>query len=526
MKEVDEIQSPKSWIDVRLGDFVQSEKGKKPKGLSNEKTEDFSIPYVDIQAFEKGIIDRYTDGDNCRFCEEGDFLMVWDGSRSGLVGKAIAGAIGSTIVRISFPGILDDYAYYFLQSKYRQINTRTRGSGVPHVDPNLLWSYRFPLPPLAEQHRIVAKIEELFSELDNGVAQLRQVQAQLKSYRQSVLKHAFEGKLTEAWRQQHGQLPNAQELLTAIQQERHTRHQQALKDWQQSVIRWAEAGKPGGTPLGKKPTKPKAPKELPPLTDKELSDQPSIPARWAWERAGNVLYEINNGYTPKSNKMNGNDCCVPFLKVYNLTHDGQLDLEKNLTLVSTRTHKDELTRSITHPNDVLMNIVGPPLGKVSLVPDTYAEYNINQAIVLFRPNKFYNSKFLMYALLTKSILNWILKTGKATAGQTNLKVSSCRELLIPLCSTEEQHQIVQEIESRLSVAEHLEKTVEKSLHQAEVLRQSILQRAFSGLLVPQDPNDEPAAELLQRIQEEKSGSKTQSKKAKAASTDEQLSITF
>lgn len=77
-----------------------------------------------------------------------------------------------------------------------------------------------------------------------------------------------------------------------------------------------------------------------------------------------------------------------------------------------------------------------------------------------------------------------------------------------------------------SVAEHLEKTVENSLQQAEVLRQSILQRAFTGQLVPQDPNDEPAAELLQRIQEEKSGSKTQSKKAKAASTDEQLSITF
>lgn len=72
------------------------------------------------------------------------------------------------------------------------------------------------------------------------MAQLRQVQAQLKSYRQSVLKHAFEGKLTKAWRQQHDQLTNAQELLTAIQQERQSHYQQALKDWQQSVIQWAE----------------------------------------------------------------------------------------------------------------------------------------------------------------------------------------------------------------------------------------------------------------------------------------------
>ncbi len=122
--------------------------------------------------------------------------MVWDGSRSGYVGKAIKGALGSTLVRLKFPNIDTNYAYYFLQSKYIEINTRAKGVGIPHVDPNLLWNYKLPIPPLQEQKTIVSKIEELLSDLENGKQQLLLAQQQLKIYRQSLLKWAFEGKLT------------------------------------------------------------------------------------------------------------------------------------------------------------------------------------------------------------------------------------------------------------------------------------------------------------------------------------------
>lgn len=82
-----------------------SVKGKKPKRISKEKTKEYSLPYVNIKAFEKNIIDEYTDGTGCVLCEDGDFLMVWDGSRSGYVGKAIKGALGSTLVKLNFPDI-------------------------------------------------------------------------------------------------------------------------------------------------------------------------------------------------------------------------------------------------------------------------------------------------------------------------------------------------------------------------------------------------------------------------------------
>jgi type I restriction enzyme S subunit len=109
------------------------------------------------------------------------------------VGKAIKGALGSTLVKLKFPNIDTSYAYYFLQSKYIEINTRAKGVGIPHVDPNLLWSYNLPIPPRQEQAAIVSKIEELLSDLENGKQQLQLVQLQLKVYRQSLLKSAFEG---------------------------------------------------------------------------------------------------------------------------------------------------------------------------------------------------------------------------------------------------------------------------------------------------------------------------------------------
>jgi type I restriction enzyme S subunit len=185
---------PKDWKVVKLGKYVISNKGKKPRRISKEKTNEYSLPYVNIKAFEKGIIDEYTDGDGCVICEEGDFLMVWDGSRSGYVGKGIKGALGSTLVKLNFPDINNNYAYYFLQSKYIEINTRAKGVGIPHVDPNLLWNYELLIPPPETQQEIVSKIEELFSELDKGIEDLKTAQQQLKTYRQSVLKWAFVNK--------------------------------------------------------------------------------------------------------------------------------------------------------------------------------------------------------------------------------------------------------------------------------------------------------------------------------------------
>ena len=175
---------------VELGTLLEMEKGKKPAIVSVEPKEGF-LPYVDIDVFEKGIIKQYTEGSKCTPCEDGDILIVCDGSRSGLVGKAVKGYVGSTLARISAPGLIRDYLYHFVQGKYALLNTRKKGTGTPHLNPEFLKKQKLVVPDVAEQERIVARIEELFSQLDAGVETLKKTKAQLAVYRQAVLKEAF-----------------------------------------------------------------------------------------------------------------------------------------------------------------------------------------------------------------------------------------------------------------------------------------------------------------------------------------------
>ena len=178
--------------------------------------------------------------------------MVGDGARSGLVGMGKTGALGSTLVSLDFPLLENQYAFFFFQLKFQEINTRTKGSGTPHVDPDLLWNYEFPVPPLPEQHHIVSKIEELFSELDKGIERLKAAREKLDVYRQSVLKHAFEGKLTAKWREENkDRLETPVHFFARIKQKREARYEQRLQEWKAAVKEWEEDGK-----LVKKPQKP------------------------------------------------------------------------------------------------------------------------------------------------------------------------------------------------------------------------------------------------------------------------------
>lgn len=427
--------------------------------------------------------------------------------------------------RLIFP----EYTLYLLSYKLQFLKYDGRGTTILGITKKQLKDLDFPLPPLKEQHRIVAKIEELFSELDKGIEYLKTAQAQLKVYRQALLKHAFEGKLTVKWREQRRAqqsvapakagaqplndmdsrptpsrglalrgndevgsrddepLETADTLLKRIQQERAQRYQQQLADWESS---------------GKQGSKPKAPKSLPPLTAEELAELPELPEGWVYVRAEEIAGFITKGTTPGKELLFDGAGDVPFIKVYNLTKTGFLDFSIDPTFVSSETHNGFLARSKVYPGDVLMNIVGPPLGKVSIVPSTYPEWNINQAIAIFR-SKIISNKFLAAYLAHEPTVRSMMRKSKATAGQFNLTLEICRETLIPLCCEQEQKEIELLIEAKLSEVDQLDQTITIALQQAEALRQSILKKAFSGQLVPQDPNDEPASELLARIKAER-----------------------
>ena len=176
---------------VKLGSIIHLKKGKKAIKLSSVAQNGW-LPYVDIHTFETKAVANFTDGEKCLPCKNGEILIVCDGSRSGLVGKAIDGYVGSTLAKISAEGVIPEYLFYYLQEKYPKLNTQKKGTGTPHLNQALLKDEIINIPSVDEQFRIVAHIEELFSELDKAVDTLKTTKEQLAVYRQAVLKDAFD----------------------------------------------------------------------------------------------------------------------------------------------------------------------------------------------------------------------------------------------------------------------------------------------------------------------------------------------
>jgi len=378
-----------------------------------------------------------------------------------------------TYVLQNFKNVDAKYLFYFINNKLGDITKGNRGSTIKYIRLGDIANYPIIYPTSKEtQQAIVNKIESLFGEIDEGIGRLKTAAQQIQQYRQSLLKNAFNGELTKEWRSKHADtLPSENELLTQIQTIREQHHAQQLADWQTAVSQWEQNGKEG-----KKPSKPSSLSRV-----NILSKDSELPENWLLTEAESICDFITKGTTPPKNELFMKSGEVPFLKVYNLTKNGKLDFTIEPTFVSKETHNNFLNRSKVYPNDILMNIVGPPLGKVSLVPDDYPEWNINQAIVIYR-SIFVHSKFLANYLLAEKTIKLMSSQAKTTAGQHNLTLEICRNLPIPVCSLAEQTQIVAILESKLTACDQLAAELAKQLKQAELLKQAVLKAAFSGEL--------------------------------------------
>ena len=450
---------PKNWSIIKLGDFVESEKGKKPKNLQTHPDQKHIYPYIDIEAFEKGGVRSWSDGVNCRQCYASDLLMVWDGSRSGLVGRGQDGVLGSTLVRINFRGINNDYTYHFLKSKYLQINTKAKGSGTPHVDQYILWNYELPVPPQEEQKRIVAKIEELFSELDNGVESLKAAREKLKTYRQAVLKQAFEGKLTEQWRE------DSEKLLLP------------------SYPATAE------------------------INASELYKLPSLPNEWHYVRLSSVG-ELDRG---KSKHRPRNDPSL-FGGQYPFLQTSEVKKADRLIKTYTNTYNEKgLQQSKLWPKGTLCITIAANIAETSFLdfdacfPDSVVGFTANRYYVLPEYVEFF----------FKAKQQEIQAFAPATA-QKNINLTTLKNLVLPICSIDEQRKIINTLEANLEAINQNEFEIKKNVARVKTLKQSVLKKAFSGELVEQDPNDEPASVLLERMRAEENPNKTEKSRKEIA----------
>lgn len=216
-----------------------------------------------------------------------------------------------------------------------------------------------------------------------------------------------------------------------------------------------------------------------------FSMQQEICPEWDEMMVGDVCEWITKGTTPAASEMHEGNGEIPYIKVYNLCFNGCLDFTIKPTFIDKNIHNSKLKRSKVYPGNVLMNIVGPPLGKVSIVPSSHDEWNINQAIAVFRPKKNLYNKFLAYFLLAESNVSKLIRQSKATAGQFNLTLEICREIIIPLPPLLGQYEIVRRVEALFAFADRLEARYTAARAQVENLTPALLARIRAARTAPE-----------------------------------------
>ncbi len=439
----------------------------------------------------------------------GDIVFARTG---GTVGKSYIissvpeqSVFASYLIRLSTHSDTDSkFLYYFFQSSsyWEQIGL-AKGGLQGNVNAKTLSSLTLAIAPIDEQHRIVAKIEELFSELDKGIESLKTAREQLKVYRQALLKHAFEGKLTEQWRKDNAdKLETADQLLERIKQEREARYRQQLEDWKAAVKEWEIAGKEG-----KKPTKPRIAKTSEQLSYEEVAALPSLPDEWKWTKLDDLSSKITDG---EHFKPEVTETGVYFLSAKDVRDNG-VRFDDPL-YVSEQTAQKARQRCNPERDDILIVSRGATVGRMCRV-DTDKVFCLLGSVILIKGLPSVNANYLMYALKNPHVNRKIISISGATAQQA-VYLRDVKHVAVPICSAQEQGEIAKELDGQMSNIQRMEYELDDNIARCEALRQSILKKAFSGQLVPQNPDDEPASALLERIAKEKEEAATKVKKTK------------
>lgn len=472
-----------------------------PSGSRNPKKEGIgSFRYVDVDALDntrqvigsaKEVAKSDAPSRARMLIKQGDvlFCLVRPYLKNiAVVPHELDGEVASTAYCVLRPiaGMDSRFLFYQIVRESFIHSIPTYGNSPPSARDDEFMGMSLYVAPLPEQRRIVAKIEELFSDLDAGVAALERVRANLKRYRAAVLKAAVEGRLTEEWRTRHPATEPAAKLLERILAERRAK-------WDQDQLRkFKEAGKPPPKGWRERYNAPTPP---------ELQDARDTPKTWAWasveQLAAEERYSLAIGPFGSNLKVSDyEESGVPLIFVRNIRAN---DFGGARDKFVSPAKAAELVAHSADPGDILITKMGDPPGDACLYPAGRSHAIITADCIKWRlhpllplPQHFVNA-------VNSEVVK--RQMGRITKGVAQQKVSLERfgTVAVPLPPRAEQAEIVAEVDRRLSVADAAETQVEHALQRAARLRQAILKRAFEGKLVPQDPTDEPAAALLERI---------------------------
>ncbi|MCK5783828.1 MAG: restriction endonuclease subunit S [Desulfobacterales bacterium] len=491
IEELKKTSMPANWLWTELKELTEDPKNDIVDGPfgSNLKASEYvesGIPVFKIQNIKAN---RFLDKNICYITpqkaeelerhtfQKNDLIITKLGNPLGLCCKVPRkyhyGVIVADLMRFkpSPQRVYDKYLIYginsiLVQSQFKAI---TKGTTRPRVNLTIVRGINFPLAPLPEQRAIVAKIEQLFSELDNGIVNLKTAKDKLAIYRQAVLKKAFEGELSKEWRKNNPYSEKSLGLLIDY-----------INDFNE---------KKEGQDI---------PRRLPPI---DLTDLPEVPFGWIWSEAHKICQSVRDGThdTPKYVSKG-----VPLVTSKNLK-SGEVDLIQ-VDLISKEDHDEICKRSAVEKNDILYGMIGT-IGNPVIVSETNI-FSIKNVGLFKKNEKLIFPKYLRF-YLSSWLVEHIMRQKELIRGTTQkfVALGGLRVLPVPLPSIQEQAQIVKEIETRLSVCDNAIKNIDEGLKKSEALRQSILKKAFEGKLLSnaelqacrKESDWEPARKLLERI---------------------------
>ena len=396
-------------------------------------------------------------------------------------------------------GVCPEFLFYKTISSdfVDRISGMQYGVSYPAVKDEQVHDQELWLPPTTEQHRIIAKIDELFSELNDGIESLKKVRTQLTTYRKAVLKHAFEGKLTAHWREENKDtLETPEQLLTRINKQRSVRYDKQLRTWKTAVEVWEESARGG-----RRPGKPMRHRDIAIAHTTSEVDTPSLlPYGWRWVRLGNIA-EVSGGLT-KNPKRNALSRKMKYLRVANVYADGILTDDVHKIGVT-----EEEARSVVLESGDLLVVEGNgsigQIGRVAIWQGELHDCGHQNHLIRVRKATEHDPRFVLRFLLSPLGRDLITNEASSTSGLHTLSISKVENLPVPVASIAEETEVVLQIDHELSIVDKLVDEIEAQLAKSRTLRQSILKRAFSGQLVLQDDTDEAASVLLDRIRAER-----------------------
>ncbi|MFE1871950.1 restriction endonuclease subunit S [Streptomyces sp. NPDC059496] len=446
---------PEGWAWARLGDVAQWGSGGTPKA----KASDYyggTIPWAVIGDMDDGVLretaqtitDAGLAASSAKWIPEGAILIAMYGSIGKLAIAGIPMTSNQAIAHaVPFRDVLDaKYLFWYLRSQRHRLVSSGKGGAQQNISQGVLKHWPIPLPPLAEQHRIVEILEEQLSRLDMAERVIQVNRARIRTLAARVANFA-------AARAVPASLPTA---------------------------------------------------PLPREADAIDRDLPRIPANWSWERLGDIA-EVVGGVTKDKKKQLDPDLTeVPYLRVANVQR-GWLDLSHVATIRVPENKAEDLR---LETGDVLMNEGGDrdKLGRGWVwrgeVKDAIHQNHVFRARV--------HGEILLSELLAyhaNSSARWFEANGKQTTNLASISLKKIRNLPIPVPPAGEQPEILQQISEQLDGLARAGAAVEVGLKRAATLRSALLRKALTGNLVPQDPADEPATTLLARSAAERDAAK-------------------